>query len=199
MKIVVLFFLVCFYSVCFAENIGGFDFGNTLNKDNNFKEITGEITASKEFYTNKDIKFFDSAQIGVDKNMKIISLAFIKTYTINVQNLAVARKKIVQDYKDIMETLEQRYGTFDKREAIHIFDSIVGNKNTPFFSAMEEISVNNNPKSENVKSIYLVLSTNADKEFVSGKNKEVILHLLYIDQSMKEKLQRGKLEKTSGF
>jgi hypothetical protein len=171
----------------YGENVAGFEFGEVFKDYKKYKEYRNNTKTlfPHEYIIDKDVKFFDKAEIGTDENHVIKAIAFIKIYKMNSYNSKVISRKIVKDYNDILATLEKRYGKFDKKDT-----QIAGNffakelLELSLFSEINETSTNKNPKSNKIGLIKLQLISeeNETSDIIMRDNKEITMMLAYLDK-----------------
>ncbi|MDR2427653.1 MAG: hypothetical protein LBD19_01725 [Endomicrobium sp.] len=195
--------LMLLLGVIYADNIAGFEFGEVFKDYKKYKEFNGKKILPHEFVIN-DVKFFDEAEIGTDKNYVIKSIVFIKKYTVNMRNSEVKSKEITRDYNDMLTTLEKRYGKFDKSKTKFLKrqDSI----SESFFplaildSVIDEVSIKENPKSNKIKRIWFcVKSDNKEIDIFTDDSREITMVLMYVDKDVAYKFDMAKIQRTEGF
>ncbi|MCG8339109.1 MAG: hypothetical protein MJE63_31750 [Proteobacteria bacterium] len=160
MKNLLILFFLAFPTLLFAEDIVGFNFGGVFEEHSKYQEFVGKKLLPHEYIIN-DVKFFDSAQVGTDKNKTIKSIAFQKKYTISVGNVRYEKTKILEDYQKILGVIEKRYGEFDKSGAQNLLGQI-GKMNSFFMGIVKEESKNITPKSDKIGTILLLLDSTND-------------------------------------
>lgn len=181
----------------YAEDIVGFDFGGKFTPTKDFQE-TKAFHSKKAYGTNQNIKLFDVAKVETTEDGIIQSLVFMKSYTVNTSNIKIKTDEIIQEYKQILETLETRYGNFDKSQARPIFVDHL-NYSIISLSQFAAYSINNTPKSNNVKRIILTLACFNDEQFLKGGDKTISLFLEYKDAFTIKAEEKARKAKTSGF
>ena len=115
-----------------------------------------------------------------------------------MSNLSVLKKQIKNDYKTILNTLEAKYGEFDNSNAKNILGEM-GNMNAFYISALQEQSININPKTEKIGVIFLSLVGKESKQFIYGEEKEIIFILSYLHKKLVSQIKKQKKEELEGF
>jgi len=204
-KTIILTLLIIFPSSAFSDidNIVGFNFGGILKSSKKLKKIKNNKKLSNIscVYLDNSVKFFDFLHVGTDKKGLINYLEFQKTYALTMSNIIVDKKKIVDDYKRVLSTIQKRYGKFDTSNAEHIL-GLLGKTNSFYMQKIDEISYNKSPKSTNIGAIFLNLKSNDNKnytELMFGGEKKVNLILKYMDKSLLSNIESIKKEELSGF
>lgn len=180
-----------------AEQVIGFNFGGELTDVGKYQK-TSQEGAVNEFYKANDIKFFDSAEIVTDQNKKIKALFFKKTYTYNIYQIKIIRKEILKDFREILSSLEHRYGDFNKQDA-EIILSEFGESNSFFMTSIMERAFHSSPNAKNISMITLQLKGEENGGFMTGDKRQVVLDLTYIDDEIKQKLYKSQKSRTEGF
>ena len=197
MKTQIFFLLICFSISSFADDIVGFNFGGEFVNFKNHKELTGD-TLSPHEYEVSDVKFFDTAQVGTNEDKTIKSLIFTKEYSFTVHSLRTDRRTILEDFKKILNSIENRYGEFDKTNANNILGS-PGESNMFYMGKVSENVANLNPKSASVGLVLLLLSGKENSGFMTGSTKTMTLTLAYLDKELSKKIESAVKDETSGF
>lgn len=171
---------ILFFSYCYAENVAGFNFGEGLKNSDSFQEITkqSEKISPKTFETN-EVKFFDKAKIGTDDNLKIGAIVFTKRYITSSSNASNVKKQMTEDYKLMLQTLEARYGEFDKSNARNILNDTQTESDEIFLNGLAEVSFNANPKSNRLSFINFTLQSIS----TSSLQSEIVMKLAYLDDA----------------
>lgn len=191
-----LLLFVCVSTPAHADIIAGFDIGGKFVDFGKYSELK-EKMLPHEYYV-KEVKFFDYAQVGTDEEKIIHSLTFQKKYKVTMSNLSVFKKQIKNDYKTILNTLEAKYGEFDNSNAKNILGEM-GNMNAFYISALQEQSININPKTEKIGVIFLSLVGKESKQFIYGEEKEIIFILSYLHKKLVSQIKKQKKEELEGF
>lgn len=203
MKKIILGFLVSL-SFSFAcdkpyEEIQNIKIGCEFEGGEGFKKLNQNAVGSNSYSSSKDIKFFDSMEVFTDENNKVTGIGFVKTYPITMSNMKLQEEQVIADYKQFAESLEKRWGSFDKSNANGIFSKF-NMSGTLFMRDIKERIENDNPRSDVLGKIGLLLSFKTDDEaMMRGKPQTAGLVLIYAD---KEAVEEGKKEAesiTDGF
>ncbi len=193
--------LISFAFACDSpyEEIQGVKIGCELADKDRFTKEDVVSLGDSYYSTDKGVKFFDSMEVETDENDKVIGVAFIKSYPITLSNMKLQEEQVISDYKQFAESLENRWGTFDKSKAKGIF-SRLNLSGTLFMRDIKETSENNNPKSEALGKIMIMLNFNTDdKEMMRGNSQEAIFAIAYLGKSTAEEMQKEKESITDGF
>lgn len=197
MKKLMLLVLLSISTIAMSDDIVGFNFGGDFTDYSKYQEVEGDKVLPHEYIVS-DVKFFDVAQVGTDENKIIKSLSFQKSYTFTVNSLGVEKRKIHDDFKKMLQSIENRYGAFDKSKASNILGRL-GDTNSFYMGKVSEVASNTNPKSKTVGGIFLVLEGSESQDFMLGAKKEMTLLLIYIDKLSANKMKEKRAEEASGF
>lgn len=199
--IVGMFLLASFAIACDSpyEDIQGIKIGCEFTGGDGFEKSNDKALSDNLYRSTKDIKFFDSVEIETNNDNKIVGVAFIKEYDITMSNMKLQEEEIIADFKKFTESLEKRWGDFDKSKAKGIFSKL-NLSGTLFMRDIREQAVNKNPKSDAVGAVAVFLSfkTN-DEAMMRGKPQKARFAIGYIGKSTADELQKEKESVTDGF
>jgi hypothetical protein len=202
MKKVFILLLLCTFTY---GDIMGFKLGSPI-KDKT-KIIKLNIASDKKIgdvvYKIKKVKFFDTGEIEVDTNKTIMSITFIKTYKVNVQNLQVLKRSIKKDLEFILKKIGNKYGVFDKSNAVNYYKEFMGsNTNFYWLNKIKDIWVNKNVNDKNIGEIRIVLISDGqdlkNPENIMEDN-EVKIVLSYIRNDLMKSLENKKDNRLNDF
>lgn len=181
------------------EEIQGVKIGCEFANKKDFSK-GGESSIGSEFYSkSSNVKFFDAMEVEVDENNKVVGVAFVKTYPITLSNMKLQEERVISDYKMFVDSLEKRWGKFDKSKAKAIF-SRINFSGALFMRDISEMSQNNDPKSDAIGKVFVLLDfkTN-DKAMMQGESQDASFIIGYISKSIAEEIQQKKESITEGF
>lgn len=196
--------ILFFISLSFAcdspsEEIQGIKMGCEFTGGNGFVKENIKSLGENYYVLSKDVKFFDRMEVETDKDNKVIGIVFLKDYPVTLSNMKLQEEKVIADYKQFIDGLEGRWGEFDKSKAKGVY-SRLNLGGTLFMRDIREVSENNNPKSEAVGSIKVVLSFKTDtEEMMLGQPQEATFAIAYIGVDTAKDLQKAKESMTDGF
>lgn len=166
------------------EEIGGFKLGCSA-KEQNLKDVTKGRTPPTilfdSLYRSDDVVFFDFVEADVNDGV-IETLGFEKSYTLTLRNLRVEKSRIIKDINFVIEALEKRWGSADKKE-IDKFLRLADIDST-WMNKIEDgaiIKVENSPVVSNV--IILISSNPTNDQLL--KSWEVTLIVGYFSKNAK--------------
>lgn len=199
-------FLILLMSLSFAsacdspyEEIQGIKIGCEFKGGDGFKKLNQSAVGANSYSSSKNIKFFDSVEIATDGDNKVIGMVFVKKYPITMSNMKLQEEKVIAEYKQLAESLEKRWGVFDRSNAKGIFSKL-NLKGTLFMMDISERIENDTPKSEVVGKVGLLLNFKTDDEaMMRGKSQTAGLVLLYADKATVEAGKKEAESATDGF
>src|SRR5690606_34536803 len=118
-------------------------------------------------------------------------------YSYTVNSLSVEKRKIKEDFKEMLTHLEKRYGSFDLSKANNIL-SVKADSNTFYMGEIGEMAANFNPKSDDVGLVMLILESPFKDSFLTGSKKNVKLSLIYMDKDLAKIVKDKKANRASG-
>lgn len=196
--------LLAFLSFAFAceapyEEIQGIKIGCEFTGGNGFVKKDIKSLGENYYVLSENVKFFDKMEVETDKDNKVIGIAFLKNYPITLSNMKLQEEKVIADYKQFVDSLENRWGSFDKSKAKGVYSNL-GLTGTLFMRDIKEVSANNSPKSDAIGQIKVFLHFKVNDEgMMLGDPQDATFAIAYLGKSTAEEIQNEKESITDGF
>ena len=196
-----ILFLISFSFSCDSpyEEIQGVKMGCEFIGGDDFVKGEEESLGEHYYIRTKNIKFFDQMEVETDADNRVIGVSFLKRYPVTMSNMKLQEERIIEDYKQFIKGLSERWGDFDTNKAKRIFSRFTSS-GVLFLQDLMEVSINTHPKSDVVGAIIVTLSYDMGMEsMMFGNAQEADLSLIYMGKEVADKLKREQESVTDGF
>lgn len=196
-----LFILFTLLSTFILADILGFELNKPISDMSKVEKVNVKEKVGGSVYSIKKVKFFDAGQLELDSNENIMGISFVKTYSIDIHNLAVKKVEIVEDIDSLLKKIETKYGVFSKEKASNYYRPIAGAKSSTYWMGeLNDKWINKTPNDPSVGQIVVALIKAKDKGNIPlSRPTKVNLYLGYINSSTKKQLEEKKDKELEGF
>lgn len=161
----------------------GYEIGQSIQEKENLMSREGRGLISDYWYIEKEVKFFDEVEIEVSSEDVIEVISANKTYDVTLQNIKVQKRSIKNDFFDIVDRLEQKYGDADKENASEIYGMWADSN---MFYLYQEISQNviiRDVNDDNIDRIFISLISEGSDEAEVMQGAEIMLAITYMSKN----------------